>query len=275
MNSSNRLIVSILAVAVLAIAFWMLALSPKRKEADELAGQIDQLQVSLSEAQNEVAQAVVAKREFPANYRQLVVLGQAVPADDETSSLLVELNHIATDSKVKFNSIQFSGSGESEPAATPAAPPSSSSPEPSSGSPGAVPAAETTPPTEAAASLMPLGASIGPAGLAVMPYSLSFTGSFFHIADFIKHIDSLVHPTGSQVAVDGRLMTLNSFALTTDPAHGFPDLSATFSMTAYLTPPDQGITAGATSTAPATTAAEAPPVEAPPSETSETVSTAR
>ena len=78
MSSSNRLIVSILVVAALAIAFWMLALSPKREEADELSGQVSQLQTSLAEAQAKVTEAAAAKREFPTDYRQLVVLGKAV-----------------------------------------------------------------------------------------------------------------------------------------------------------------------------------------------------
>jgi Tfp pilus assembly protein PilO len=276
-NSSNRLIVSILVVAAAAIAFWMLALSPKRDEADKLATQAEQARVALSTAQSEVATAVAAKQEFPTNYRQLVVLGQAVPADDETSSLLVELNHVATASKVKFNSINLAGSGESAPTSATAPPTSSASPEPSEGATGAVPAAATTPPTEAAASLLPLGASVGPAGLAVMPYSLTFSGSFFHVADFIKGIDSLVHTGGSKVAADGRLVTLNSFTLS-GGAESFPKLNATFSVTTYLTPPSQGLTAGATATEPATSVPateEAPPAETASSETSETASAAQ
>ena len=107
------------------------------------------------------------------------------------------------------------------------------------------------PPTEAAASLLPLGASVGSAGLGVMPYSLTFSGDFFHVADFIKGIDSLVHPDTATVAVDGRLVTLNGFALNADPELDFPHLDATFSVTTYVTPPSQGLTAGATSSEPA------------------------
>jgi Tfp pilus assembly protein PilO len=268
MGSSNRLIVSILVVTALAVGFWMLALGPKRKEADELSGQVEQLQVSLAEAQSKATQASAAKQEFPADYRQLVVLGKAVPASDDTSSLLVELSHISSKAKVGFNSIQLNGSGEevaapatSAPAA-PTTPPEASS----TGSSGAVPAMATIPPTEAAASVMPLGASIGPAGLAVMPYSLSFSGSFFHVADFIKGIDSLVHTGGSEVAVDGRLVTLDGFALSADAKRGFPYLNANFAVTTYLTPPSQGITAGASAAAPAlaTTTSAAEPSSAEP-----------
>ena len=113
------------------------------------------------------------------------------------------------------------------------------------------------PPTEAAASLLPLGATIGPAGLGVMPYDLTFSGNFFHVADFIRGIDSLVH-TGKGVGVDGRLVTLNGFALNAQTPPGFPDLNATFSVTTYLIPPSQGVTAGATPAAPAAAATATP-----------------
>ncbi len=232
MSSSNRLIVSILGIAVLAVAFWMLALSPKRKEADELSSQASQLQVSLETAQAKVTEAVAAKQEFPTDYRQLVVLGKATPAGEETASLLVQLNHVAKDSHIRFESILLNDEGEE-----------STAPE--------TPPGTLAPPTEVAASLMPLGASIGPAGLAVMPYNLSFTGDFFHVANFIKGIDSLVHSNDSKVAVDGRLVTLDGFALNASANGGFPLLRASFAVTTYVTPPNQGLTAGATPTEPA------------------------
>jgi Tfp pilus assembly protein PilO len=247
MTSANRLIVSMLVVVALAVAFWMLAIAPKRQEASDLAEQASTLRTSLAESQSEVTEAIAAKREFPTDYQQLVVLGQAVPPSDETSSLLVEVNQIARNSKVKFNSIKLGtsgGEGESAAAAT------TTTPTPVGSS--AVPAAAMVPPTEVAASLLPLGATIGPAGLAVMPYDLTFSGSFFHVADFIKGIDSLIH-TGKDVAVDGRLVTVNGFALNADSNLGFPHLDATFSVTTYLTPPSQGVTAGATPSAPSAT----------------------
>jgi Tfp pilus assembly protein PilO len=259
MGASNRLIVSILAIAAVAIAFWMLALGPKREEADKLSDQVEQLHVSLAEAQAKATEAAAARQEFPDDYQQLVVLGQAVPAGDETSSLLVELNQIAAGSKVKFDSFQLNGSGETSTAApTAAAPPAT----PAAGSSGAVPAAATVPPTEAAASILPLGAEIGPAGLGVMPYSLTFSGDFFQIAKFIKGIDSLVHTGSPNVAVDGRLVTLNGFSLNADPERKFPHLNASFAVTTYVIPPSQGLTAGATPTAPA------PSVSTPAAETS-------
>jgi Tfp pilus assembly protein PilO len=252
MSAANRLIVSILLVAALAIGFWVMLLGPKREEATKLSAREGQLRVTLSEAQAKAAAAEEAKRKFPGDYRQLVVLGQAVPAGDETASLLVELNEVADSSQVKFTSLLLAGSGESGGAAplpaTEAAPPAEAPA-------GAVPASATVPPTEVAASVLPLGATIGPAGLGVMPYKLTFSGNFFEVAEFIKQIDSLVDAGEDELTVDGRLVTLDGFALNADMERGFPHLNATFAVTTYVTPPGQGAAAGATPTEPAPVAA--------------------
>jgi Tfp pilus assembly protein PilO len=277
MKSSNRLIVSILVIAALAVAFFVLALNPKRQEASELSAEANQLSLSLAESRSKVAEAVEARHDFPVDYQQLVVLGQAVPPIDDTSSLLVELNQISKRSNVRFESIQLSaGSGESLPPAPATVTPAPAAP--TEGTPGAVPASATVPPTEAAASLMPLGATIGTAGLGVMPYTLRFSGSFFDIADFIGGLDSLVHTRKRDVAVDGRLVTINGFALNAGGGTGFPELNASFSVTTYLTPPSQGLTAGATPTEPApsvaTPASTSPPAASESAESTE-VSTPR
>jgi Tfp pilus assembly protein PilO len=251
MRSATRPIIAILVVAAAAIAFWTLILSPKREEADKLGAQVEQLQTSVDAARSELSKAQAARRAFPTAYHELVELGQAVPASDETPSLLVELQTLAATSGVSFDSIQLKGESEAAPeaAVTPTAPTETNS------STGA-PAAEVVPATEVEASLLPLGASIGTAGLAVMPYSLEFEGDFFEIAHFIGKVDALVK-SGTTMKVDGRLVTINSFSLTTnsseddESSEGPTELSATFSVTTYLTPPGQGITAGATPTAPA------------------------
>ena len=109
------------------------------------------------------AEAARAKS-FPTDYQQLVVLGKAVPGDDETASLLVQLNTLADQAGVQLRNVD-ARSGECCRHAKQA--------------PASLGAAKPSVPTEAAASLLPLGASIGPAGLAVMPYTLTFEGNFF------------------------------------------------------------------------------------------------
>lgn len=253
-GTSNKLIVAMLAVAVLAGAFWVLLLSPKRQEADELAKQVQGAKSSLAGHEAEVAKAEAAQRSFATNYGQLVVLGTAVPADSETASLLVQLQHISERAHVHFESISLESEGGGEAAAPPAA-----SEAAAAGQTGGAAS-----PTEVAASTLPLGASIGPAGLAVMPYSLTFSGDFFHVADFIRGLDALVKTTNSRVAVDGRLITIDEFSLAPGGEGGGsaagegassadPKLTASFSVTTYVTPPEQGLTAGATPSGPATT----------------------
>jgi Tfp pilus assembly protein PilO len=240
LTSNNRLIIAILAIAAMAVAFWMLALSPKREESKELAATVESLEGSLANHKSEVALAEEAREDYPAAYRQLVVLGKAVPGDDETASLLVQLNAISERANVRFSEFKLNASGEA-PATAPEAP----APEGST--------ATAVSPTEATASTLPLGASIGPAGLAVMPYSLRFEGDFFQLAKFINGLDSMVKTTNESVAVDGRLITIDGFSLEADPNLGFPVLKGSFGVTTYLTPPDQGLTGGATPSGPSTT----------------------
>jgi Tfp pilus assembly protein PilO len=243
MGKSTKPIVAILVVAAAAIAFWTLALSPKRNEADQLAKQAEGLTASIESSRNELAQATAARHSFPAAYHQLVELGQAVPSTDETPSLLVELSQIAARSGVQFDGIQLEGEGGGGTEAPVATTEES---------------VAARPATEVAASLLPLGASIGSAGLATMPYTLQFKGNFFEIAAFIGRIDALVK-SNQTVAVDGRLVTINGFSLTAgdgggeegESESGPKELDASFSVTTYLTPPGQGITAGATPSAPA------------------------
>src|SRR5262249_16390170 len=156
-------------------------------------------------------------------------------------------NRISKHAKVRFQTLQLeaSDSGESE---------ASASPSTANGKPVSA--------TEVAASLIPLGAAVGSAGLAVMPYSLTFTGSFFKIADFIDGLDSLVKTTNEKVGVDGRLITINGFSLAEDSEAEFPALQANFSVTTYLTPPSLGVTGGATPEGPAE-----PPTSVPASTT--------
>jgi Tfp pilus assembly protein PilO len=249
MKSSVRPIIAILLIAAAAIAFWTLALSPKRDEADKLDAQIETLNASVVAARGELAQATAARRTFPTAYHQLVELGQAVPSTDETPSLLIELEHLADASGVSFETITLEGGGEAAPAAAPEAAATTAG---ESSSPTGTPAAEIVPATEVEASLLPLGASIGPAGLAVMPYSLSFSGNFFGIAKFIGKVDDLVESGNAKMTVDGRLLTINSFSLSGSQSEGGgSQLQASFSVTTYLTPPGQGITAGASPSAPA------------------------
>jgi Tfp pilus assembly protein PilO len=224
MSRTNQIVVAMLVTVALAFGFWTLVLSPKRGEASKLQDKVTKAKSSLEQHQREVDLALAAKKRFAANYRETVVLGKAVPRDDETASLLVQLKAIADSAGVRFQEIELSGEGEGE-AASAAIPPAN--PE------------EPAPPTEVAASLLPLGATVGPGGLGVMPYTLKFTGDFSRISSFIKGLDSFVKSTNAGMDVSGRLITINGFTLGPMTGGSFPQLEGTFSITTFITPPGE------------------------------------
>jgi hypothetical protein len=242
MTSTNRTILAVVIVVALAIAFWILALGPKRDEAEKVGLKVEKAESSLAAHQAEATEGLEARASFSDNYQQLVVLGKAVPGDDDSASLLVQLNQIGDRAGAKFINFKIDP-GEFTP------------PTPEAGAEAAPVPTTPVSPTEAAASIMPIGATIGTAGFGVMPYTLTFDGDFFKIADFIRGLDTLVDTKNQNVAVDGRLITVDGFSLTARDDKPFPALKATFTVSTYVTPPAQGVTAGATPSAPAPTTA--------------------
>jgi Tfp pilus assembly protein PilO len=271
MRSNERNILFVVGGLVLVAAFWLLIIGPKQKEASDLGQKVDDLQASVDQANQQVVFAKQAQRDFPANYGKLVVLGKAVPENADSASYLVQLNHLAKDSKVDFRGIELDDTDAgAAPAPAPTqpginnAPPSTS--QPSTDQPGAQTASNTgtsgttdtaspaaAPATEASASSLAIGSSVGPAGLTTLKYKLHFAGDFFQIADFVKGVDKLIATSNGKVVVDGRLTTIDGFALGPDQTKGFPHLIGSFTVTTYLTPPAQGLTGGASPSGPAPT----------------------
>ncbi len=253
-------IVLSLAVVGMIAAFWLVVISPKRDEAAGLQKDIDGLRSSLEQAQQAAAAGEQARKDFRVNYRSLVVLGKAVPADGDQAGLLIQLQRLADRAGVKFQSIGLASNAQSTAAPTTPPPSSESSESPTPPSEDAATStASTTPavPTEAAAATLPIGASVGAAGLPITPYDLKFTGDFFEIASFLKSLDKMVETARSEVDVTGRLLTVDGFALAPEQGGAetssstIPTLTASLSVTSYLTPADQEITAGATLSGPA------------------------
>lgn len=263
MNAANRtLIILLLAVAGAAV-FWFLLLSPKKDEIEALDQQIAQLQSSIADSQQAAAAGKKAKENFKSDYAQLVTMGKAVPDGDEQAALLVQLNELGIQNETFFSSITMESSGSAAPAPTAPTPPPTAV-EPSATAP---PGEESAPtpespaaPTEASVAALPIGTQVGPADLGVIPYSLLFRGNFFKLADFIASIHGLVQMGDEgRIEVDGRLMTINGFALNPAGTEGdLTSLSGNFSVTTFVTPAAQGLMAGATPSGPGTGGENAP-----------------
>lgn len=259
MKSNDRLILMVLPVVVVLVGFYFLLISPKQSELNELGDQTETLSSELAAAEAQVAVGERARKSFPKNYTQIVRLGKAVPADGGQANLIYEFAELGKINEVEFRSFAVGGAGG---AATPEDAVAGSTPAAGEEGADAPPApaepveAEAAPPvqadaTEAVAASLPLGATVGPAGLPLVPYQFNFQGDFFDIADFFAGIDDEVSTTkDGRPVVEGRLVTIDSFALTADPDKGFPALEANFDVTTYIVPPEQGLAAGGTPAGP-------------------------
>jgi Tfp pilus assembly protein PilO len=276
MRANERMIFVGVAIVALAVGFYLLVLGPKRDKASELNDQIDQLNASISQAEQQASYGEQARQDFPKYYGRMVVLGKAVPAESDTASLLVQLNSVSHQTKLDFRSIavsdQGSGTGTASSATSPTSPTGAaeaaastastassagSSTTSSSGSTGSSSTSTTASPvpaTEASAATLPIGATVGPAGLPTLPYSLSLRGGYFDVASFIGKVDGFVQPVagGAQLSPDGRLLTVGGFNLQIRGNGPSPRLKADFAINAYSTG-DQGLTLGASPSGPAPT----------------------
>jgi Tfp pilus assembly protein PilO len=226
-GESSKAALSVLFVIAIAAAFWLVLLAPRQDKVNELKSEATSLTTELSSAEARATEAKAAKKHFATDYNQLLQLGKAVPADSSTSSLLLELDALGISTKTGF--LNISSGSESEGSE------------------------ESTEGEGAAAGLPPLGATAGPSGLLRMPYALDYSGGFFQIADFIEGLNSLVQTKNEEVKADGRLITIDGFELAPggEGTRSASDLlAAHFSVSTYVTPPGQGLTAGASPAGP-------------------------
>lgn len=248
MTPRDRTVLTVVAALALVAAAWFFMLAPVRKDAKTVDAQLVAAQARAQAAQANVSGGQRAQAAYRADYATVARLGKAVPVDDDVPSLVVQVQGAAHRARVDFRSIELSSAGGAPVAAPVAAP--AAAPTGATGATGPTGVA-VVPATQAAASALPPGAAVGAAGFPTMPFDFAFTGSFFHVQDLLARLDRFTQVRGDSVSVRGRLLTVDGFALTASPK-GFPTMQASIHATAYLLPAEQGLTAGATTLAPAT-----------------------
>ena len=231
MTARDRIVIMIVVAVAAVAATWLLVIQPKRDEASKLGSQVSSLQSQLTATQQQLAQDTAARSSFASNYTELASLGKAVPADDNVPSLIYQVQGAASAAGVDFRDLVLN------PATGGSAPP----PPPSGRSPAA---------TQANTATLPPGATVGPAGFPIEPFTFTFQGNFFHLANFFKRLESFVVATNNHISVTGRLMSLNAISFGPAP-QGFPQITAAISATTYLVPASQGLENGATPAGPA------------------------
>ncbi len=257
MTGRDRLVGIVILAAVLLGGFWFFILAPKRKEATALSAKVVVQEQRLVAARAAVTQAKDAQERYNGDYAAVAALGQAVPADDDVPSLIVQVNRAADREKVDFRSLTADTAG-AVAAAPAAAAPAPATPAPSNGgdsgsSGGSADAQPATPAPASAtgAAALPPGASVGAAGFPTMPFSFEFVGSFFRLEDFLHRVAQFTSVgSDGNLVVRGRLLSVDSIELKA-ASSGFPKVAASVKATAYLLPPGEGLTAGATPEGPA------------------------
>ncbi len=211
MTRRDRLVLVLAAAVAILVIGWLAVVSPERKHAASLLASVKSAETTLRSAKARLAQSQADERRYAAAYASIVSLGEAVPADEEVPALIYQINHLAGHAHVGFETISSSGSGSS------------------SGSSSA-------------------GGSSTSSGFEQLPFSLTFSGSFFDLYHLMQGIEGLTvsSPSGA-VDVNGRLLTISSLSLSGSGTQ----LTGTISATAYVLPPKESVTAGATPSGPA------------------------
>jgi Tfp pilus assembly protein PilO len=254
-KSRDRIVlIALLGVGLLA-GFWFAVLGPKRHEAKNLSAKVAAAQQRLAEAQAKARAAQQAKAGYQRDYATVLELGKAVPADDSVPSLLYQLESASRDARIRFNSIQASAAGSSGATAATTAAQVAALGKEQNGS-GSSP---STAAPSSSAPAAPAGTTVGAAGFPTMPFALAFEGSYDDLRHLVDTVNRFVELRGPQIVVRGRLLQIDGISLTPQAQGKSTRVTATVNATAYLLPPDQGATNGATPPAPAGAAPTAGP----------------
>lgn len=277
-DRDRKILIVVLVLGAL-LAYWFLLLSPKRAEVSTVDAEITQQQEQLEAARQQLASAEAARSSFTSDYAEIVRLGKAIPTTVDMPSLLVQLDSAARGTDIDFNKITAgarvpAAGAQGSGAQTPPTPDGAAAPggEQAGSAPGraAEQAGETAADTQTSANArdgsVPVGgggsgaaegggapAPAPAVGLDTVPLDFAFEGTFFHLADFFHRLKRFVHMNGDRIVVRGRLMTIDSFAMSVSQDGG---LQATVKATVYLSPKAEGATAGATPQGPAPQAAQ-------------------
>ena len=219
----------ILIAGVLALVavggYWKMVIAPKRAAIVKLDQQIATHEAELAQTQSLIVTYQGARDAYETNYATFVRLGKAVPTDDDTRSLVVQLDAAAKRSAVDFSTINVNGGGA---------------------------AGGST----ASAAIIPGAVNAG--SFSAMPFTFSFDGTFATLGNFFSRLERFVSVNGDKISVSGRLLRLESIQL--QPGEGgWPSLTAQVGASSYIVPVAEAPTAAAATTAPATAAAAAAP----------------
>jgi Tfp pilus assembly protein PilO len=229
-SRTYRTVLVLIVAAVAVGGYWKFALAPKRQEATALEQKVIEAQAQLGQQRATIATYQDAKEQYQANRATVVRLGKAVPADDDTRSLVVQVDAAAKRSGIDFDNVDISsGTG----------------------------AAATDPAAGATTAVTPGAVNLG--SFSAMPFNFSFTGRYESLRSFISRLERFVTVDGDKISVNGRLLRVDGLSLHA-AENGWPGLQADIAASSYLLPAGADQTAVAPSaTTPSTTTSSASP----------------
>jgi Tfp pilus assembly protein PilO len=222
MTARDRIVVIALSVFGLLAGVWFLAVAPEREKVSKLDARVSAAAAQLATAETDLTNARGAQSRYTAAYSSIVRLGKAVPSAPEVPSLVYQLDQASNKKRVEFSSIVSGASGST-------------------------------------GSSLPTAPVAATAGFTQLPFTFVVNGGFFDLYHLFQQLDHFAErtPTG-QLQISGRLLTVQSVKLAPSAnsasgsaKSGNSPLSGTITATAYVLPPGQGVTGGATATAPA------------------------
>lgn len=181
-------------VLVYALVFWFVLVSPKRAEASTLEDEVAALQVTVASAR--IAATPRDNEDTrPIEVADIFRLSKAMPDTPDMSGILLELDRIAEETGVEFQSVT------------------------------------------------PLASAVVGAYQTV-PITLAFDGNFYELSDFLFRLRTLVGVRRGELRTAGRLFSVETIAFA-ESGKGFPELTATLSVVAYVYGTDVPASAGA------------------------------
>jgi hypothetical protein len=169
------------AVLLVALVGWFVLVHPKDASASKLSKQIDDAQSRLVQAQTAAA---ASKHDVPVRVANLFRLVKAMPDQEDMSGILLQLNQIAQDSGISFDSIK----------------------------PGTI---------------VPVGT------YQALPITLSFTGNYYDLSDFLLRLRTLVVVRHGSLDATGRLFAVDNLTFG-EASTGFPDINASLTVDAFI-----------------------------------------
>jgi hypothetical protein len=194
MSSRDRSLISLVALIVIAVGGYFLIVKPEHHKATQIQSQINSQQTALRQAEAQVQAGRDAEAQYTLYAHQLSSITAAVPSDEQVPELINELQAASTRNRVGFQSVSTSGSSSGAAAV-----------------PASTPAATTGAATTGTATA---GAATTATAFPSQSFSLSFTGSYFHVADLLGTLAGFVQADDKHFSASGRLLSISGVSLT-------------------------------------------------------------